>query len=193
MKRYFTLFTLCLFIGVITSCSNVINMIMAPFAPDFEPTVKVAKDGAHVICSLDINKVYSETDPKEWEQGYAVYVWRSTTNPYQDYELVARVYNSSAIGNYTGYTSSENGTSYVSYDYTLDTSDELNIMYKGGNMDLLDITPLSTTCYYRTSVLTLECSHTETDTSESISYNLNQETSGWVQVEKITSGGDSDD
>ena len=193
MKRFITLITLCLFVGVFTSCSNVINMVMAPFAPDFEPTIQVKKDGAHVICTLDTNKVYSNVDPESWTQGYAVYVWRSTTNPYQDYELVARVYNSSAIGSYTGYSKNENGTVYVTYDYTLDTSDDLNIQYRGGKMEVIDATPLSTTCYYRLSNLTLERSHSKTDKTEDVSYNLKQETSGWVDVEKITSGGSSND
>lgn len=193
MKRFITLITLLLFVGVFTSCSNVINMVMAPFAPDFEPTIQVDEKGAHISCTLDTNKDYSKTDPESWSLGYAVYVWRSTTNPYQDYELVARVYNPSAIGSYTGYSTTEDGTVYVPYDYSLDTSDDLNIQYSGGNMEIIDPTPLSKTCYYRLSNITLERTHTETDSTESVSYNLNQETSGWVDVTKITKGGSSND
>ena len=81
----------------------------------------------------------------------------------------------------------------VTYDYTLDTRDALNKAYIGGNMEIIDPTPLSKTCYYRLSNITLERSHTETDSTESVSYNLNQETSGWVDVTKITKGGSSND
>ena len=168
-------------------------MIMAPFAPDFEPTIQVDEKGAHISCTLDTIKNYSKTDPESWTLGYAVYVWRSTTNPYQDYELVARVYNPSAAIVHYGYSTTEDGKVDVTYDYTLDTSDALNKAYIGGNMEVIDPTPLSTTCYYRLSNITLERSHTETDSTESVSYNLNQETSGWVDVTKITKGGSSND
>ncbi|MCR5400801.1 MAG: hypothetical protein K6E78_04320 [Treponema sp.] len=165
-----------------SSCSQVLNMALIPFAPSFIPSISFTSNGAEISYSLSTEVSYSKSDNQDWTRDYAYYIWRSTENPYQNYELIKRVYISSAAKSYRGHSTYKGETTYTDYDFTLDPSDPLNLSYTSDGK-IIDPMPLTTTCYYRVSKVTLHQSHSKSDDSDRISYSLSPETSGWISSE----------
>ena len=157
-------------------------MALIPFAPNFVPSIIFTSQGAEISYSLSTEISYSKSDNQDWTRDYAYYIWRSTENPYKNYELIKRVYISAAANKYRGHSTYKGETTYTDYDFTLDSNDPLNLSYTSDGR-IIDSMPLSTTCYYRVSKVTLHCSHSESDDSDRISYSLNPNTSGWISSE----------
>ena len=168
---------------VCSGCSQILNMALIPFAPDFVPNVNFTSNGAEINYSMSTEKKYTSKDNDSYTQDFGYYIWRSTVSPYQDYELIGRVYFTSLAHKYTNWSSYKGKPSESEVDFSVpDTSDEdkkRNIKDKTSGT-FIDPMPLSTTCYYRVSKVKLRYSHTKSDDSESKTYSLTSDTSGWV-------------
>ena len=177
---------LCILIMGISSCSHILNMALIPFAPDFVPKIEMTAEGAKIYYSLSTDIKVSEDDRDDWQRDYAYYIWRSTENPYNNFKLIKRVYVSGAVGVYSGYTITEDETTYKTYDFTLPEDSpnlpedqRLNLRYSSDGF-IIDKMALNRTCYYRVSKIKLVSSHTVSDDYESLSFSLSDNTSGWL-------------
>lgn len=186
IKRILFIPFLCILIMGISSCSHILNMALIPFAPDFVPTIEMTAEGAKIQYSLSTEKRVSEEDSKDWNRDYAYYIWRSTENPYNNFQLIKRVYISSAVDVYKGYTISDGKKTDYEYDFTLPEDSpnlpedqKLNLRYSSDGY-IIDKMALNRTCYYRVSKITLYSSHIKGDDYESLSYYLSDNTSGWL-------------
>ncbi|MCQ2592753.1 MAG: hypothetical protein MJ188_08200 [Treponema sp.] len=175
-----------------TSCSQVLNALIIPFAPSFVPKVEYDDiKGAIISYDFDIEKHKDKDEPRDWNMGYACYIWRSTTSPYADFELIYRVYNPNAVGKYTGHNSE--GES-VEYDFRL--PDDTYTRTKNVRCQLAayndktakgfvtDVEATKRTCYYRISKikLTSDYYYNEDEGYSTLSYSLSDDTSGWATV-----------
>lgn len=160
------------------SCSYVLNMALIPFAPKFTPTIEMSDEGAKIHYSLSTKIHYSKDDSKTWHRDYAYYIWRSTENPYNNFELIQRVYISDAAIVYDGFYQDSGGKRDKKYDFTL-PSDGLNLVYSSDGY-IVDRAALEGTCYYRVSKVTVHSTHSKTENTESHTYSLLDETSGWI-------------
>ena len=190
MKRFpFVLLILFTSLLIFSSgCSQLLNEALVPFAPDFVPEIDFTSKGAEIRYSLSSTKKVSKDDSKTWSQDFAVYIWRSTVSPYQDYELIKRIYWTDLAREWTGYyTDSKGKTTYKKYDFSIPNSSEAdrkrNIKDKSSGT-IIDDMPLTTTCFYRVTKVKFSSSHSSTDKTDSLSYSLSDETSGWVSSEK---------
>ena len=160
------------------SCSYILNMALIPFAPKFTPTIEMSDEGAKIYYSLSTKIHYSEDDSEDWSRDYAYYIWRSTDNPYNNFELIKRVYISDAVRVYTGYYQTDEGKKEKKYDFTL-PNDDRNLAFSS-NGYIVDKEALNRTCYYRVSKITVTSNHYVSKTSKSLTYSLIDETSGWL-------------
>lgn len=100
------------------SCSYVLDSVLAPFAPDFTPTLRDAAEGVEVIdgeiIAMPQPDDYSYGEPVSWSMPYALYVFRSATSPYDGLELIARKYLANAAISRIGQTP------YVETTYDMD-------------------------------------------------------------------------
>ena len=170
------------------SCSYVLNAALIPFAPKFTPTIEMSDEGAKIYYSLSFETHHSEDDWQDWSRDYAYYIWRSTENPYNNYELIKRVYIAAAVGVYTGFYTTDEGRKYQKYDFTLPDDppdipyeERLNLSYSSDGY-IVDKKALDCTCYYRVTKVTLSSSHFVSEDSESLSYGLSSKTSGWLSL-----------
>ena len=186
IRRIFSILFLFILIMGLSSCSHILNMALIPFAPDFVPSIEMTAEGAKIYYSLSTKTSVSKEDRDDWERDYAYYIWRSTENPYNNFKLIKRIYVSGAVGVYRGYTTTEGKTTYKNYDFTLPEDSEdlpedqkLNLRYSS-NGYITDKMPLNCTCYYRVSKIKLSSTHTVSDDSESLTFSLSDNTSGWL-------------
>ncbi len=122
---------------------------------------------------------YDKNDSQSWDRDFAFYIWRSTVSPYQDYELLQRIYISGLPKVYTGHSTYKGKTTYKDYDFTL-PEDGINKVYTSSGKFIDTMPSTGITCYYRVSKIKLKQSHSKSDDSDSISFSLPQDTSGWV-------------
>lgn len=188
IKRIIFIPFLFLFILGFSSCSYLLNMALIPFAPDFVPEIEMTSDGAKIYYTLSTEKRVSKDDSQDWERDYAYYIWRSTENPYNNFELIKRVYISELSQTYTGYTKNKSNSKKDTHTYDFRIPEESSSTPEGERINLkfssngyiIDKTPLTRTCYYRVSKITLNSSHISTEDYESLSYFLLDKTSGWL-------------
>lgn len=170
---------------MLSSCSMLLNAVMVPFAPDSTVDVIMTNKGAEFKFSTETSKKY-KNESNDWTQPYAYYVWRSSKNPYEDFDLIARIYNPWAVGRYTNY---EGGETYTK-DFTL-PKDDINVSVLTCNGVFYDKAALTNKYFYRTSTVTLK--YEETDSSDGGTdriHSLTSETTGWAQIGNETAVGD---
>lgn len=103
-RKSFLLASACALIS--SSCSYVLDSVLAPFAPDFTPTLRDAAGGVEVVDDVVVATAQpsdeSYGEPVSWSMPYALYVFRSASSPYGGMELVARKYLDNAAVSRTG-------------------------------------------------------------------------------------------
>jgi hypothetical protein len=88
-----------------SSCSYLLDSVLAPFAPDFLPELSDVPGGVAVRSDIVPTAKPCDTDmwgPTSWDMPYALYVFRSGISPYDGMRLVARYYLDNAAVVFTG-------------------------------------------------------------------------------------------
>jgi len=105
-----------LFLG----CSDGLNALLAPFAPEFQISASSSSNGITIDFSdADLpTRSLSEAKEKAREKNtpnytlfYAAYIYRAMGTPYENYSLIGRVFNVEAAKTY------QNTYYYVQHDY----------------------------------------------------------------------------
>ncbi len=187
------------------SCSNVLNVVISPFAPDFLPEAHAENGSVLIPLSLSSEREYTD-DAGSWETDYAWYVYRSQISPYQGMDLVGRLYRPGALGVYTDIrhrlASDEDGDQYIATTYSdkdfslsrLNASGSETVQNQNSNASsyFIDENAPRTTLYYRVSKVRLRKEVTEREftisdsktTVTDVEYSLEHtETSGWTAAE----------
>ncbi|MBN2874409.1 MAG: hypothetical protein JXM71_04885 [Spirochaetales bacterium] len=159
-----------------SSCSYVLDSVLAPFAPDFLPTLGDVAGGiqvGNVVAPASTPaSIDEEGEQQSWSMDYAMYVYRSEESPYAGMELVGRSFLANAAWVWTGYEATvetvydaygvplydEIVPSYPTYDFTLTAGYDAAtgiVNEEATSAAFIDTTAPSGTLYYRLARVTL--------------------------------------